>query len=643
MLVEGSGISPEVVGERGYFTAQDPAELERFGFPPYQRRVPALVIPSFGVDGTLRCHRIRPEEPRERTDSPGRHVKYEHPAGTGLWLDVPPRSRPALSQGGKALWFVEGEKKADALASAGECVVGLMGVWGWTRGGLPLPDFDGIGCIGREVFVCFDSDAARNVQVRLARARLARYLLARGAQVRIVEVPDAPDGSKQGPDDYLIAGGTVGGLRELARDFMGFEPDAAEWPVMAEEAYYGLAGEIVRAIEPNTESDPAGLLVMLVAALGNVIGRGAYFVVEDDRHYCKVFVVLVGETSKGRKGTGLNRIRRLMGRVDEEWSERCIASGLASGEGLVHRLRDPLEKEDADGDPKVVDPGAADKRVLVEEAEFASPLTVMRRDGNTLSMVVRNLWDDKPLQNLSKNNPEKASYTHGTIIGNISRPELLRHLNEEKLGGGIGNRFLFVLVARSKSLPHGGRRDIYTEDHVRHLQEAIEFGKQEREIALSAEVEEEYGYSARVLWEEVYPALSEGKPGLYGAVISRAEAYVRRIATVYAVLDRSEEVGVAHLLAALAVWQYCEESACQIFGDRTGDGLADELLEALSDAEDEGMTRSEIHDYFGRNQKGPRLGAVLRDLERQGLARKEKEKGNGPGRRPERWYAREGQ
>jgi hypothetical protein len=104
------------------------------------------------------------------------------------------------------------------------------------------------------------------------------------------------------------------------------------------------------------------------------------------------------------------------------------------------------------------------------------------------------------------------------------------------------------------------------------------------------------------------------------------------------VLDLSAEVRVDHLLAALALWQYSEASAHRIFGDRTGDQLADEILEALKDAGDGGLTRAEIYDLFGRNQRRDRLGAVLRDLEGQGRARKQKEKPDGPGRPTERWF-----
>jgi hypothetical protein len=121
--------------------------------------------------------------------------------------------------------------------------------------------------------------------------------------------------------------------------------------------------------------------------------------------------VLLGETAKGRKGTALNRIRRLMEQVDPDWYESCIATGLSSGEGVMERLRDPIVEEDEEGTLQVIDPGAPDKRLLIEEPEFGSPLTVMRREGNTLSMVARNLWDDRVLQTMTRTKPLRASDT----------------------------------------------------------------------------------------------------------------------------------------------------------------------------------------------------------------------------------------
>ncbi len=68
-------------------------------------------------------------------------------------------------------------------------------------------------------------------------------------------------------------------------------------------ALYGLAGEIVKKLKPETEAHPAALLAEILMSFGNIIGRTAYFQVEDTRHYGNIFAVKVGDTAKSRKGT----------------------------------------------------------------------------------------------------------------------------------------------------------------------------------------------------------------------------------------------------------------------------------------------------------------------------------------------------
>lgn len=182
MLLKESGISPEDILARSYFTATDPEQLRELGFPEYQLRTPALVIPVHGVQGGPLFYRVRPDDPREYRNNPGKLCKYEQPAGTGVVLDVPPRARPMLSDTSKRLWVVEGEKKADSLVSRGECAIALLGVWSWKRDGLPLPDWDDIRLVGREVLIAFDSDAERKAEVRMARQALAEYLKGRGVR-----------------------------------------------------------------------------------------------------------------------------------------------------------------------------------------------------------------------------------------------------------------------------------------------------------------------------------------------------------------------------------------------------------------------------------------------------------------------------
>jgi hypothetical protein len=95
-----------------------------------------------------------------------------------------------------------------------------------------------------------------------------------------------------------------------------------------------------------------------------------------------------------------------------------------------------------------------------------------------------------------------------------------------------------------------------------------------------------------------------------GALLARGEAHVMRLACLYAVLDFSKVVKAEHLLAALALWQYVEQTVHHVFGDALGDPVADELLRLLR-AAPSGMTRNELLNAFGRNLSSDRIGRAL--------------------------------
>lgn len=417
---------------------------------------------------------------------------------------------------------------------------------------------------------------------------------------------------------------------------------AVQWPDPPDQAaFYGLAGDLVRMIEPHTEADPVGLLVQVVTAFGNVIGRNPYFVAEADKHYLNLFAVLVGNTSKGRKGTSWGQTKALLGNIDEGWKKGCITSGLSSGEGLIWAVRDPIEKTEPVREKNkgitgyqnvITDEGVADKRLLVVESEFASVLKVATREGNILSAVLRQAWDDGNLKTLTKNSPAKATDAHISIIGHITRDELRRYLEATESANGFANRFLWLCVTRSKSLPEGGQlAQVDFSKLTEQLRLAVDFAQNTGEIKRNQE--------ARELWFAVYDDLSEGKAGMLGAVTSRAEAQVMRMACLYALLDCSAQIQRVHLEAALALWQYAENSARYIFGDAMGDPVADTILTALREAEGDGLTRTEISNLLGRNQSSSSVTRALASLAESGRIRSEKEKSDNAKRPTERWFA----
>ena len=401
------------------------------------------------------------------------------------------------------------------------------------------------------------------------------------------------------------------------------------FPEMDEAAYGGVFGRLVETISPHTEADPVALLLGALTAFGSAYGRRGYVDVSGSKHHPNLFVGIVGDTARARKGTSWAPIENIFGEADPAWRSDRITGGLSSGEGLINAVRDKVEALDEDGEVKIQDPGVRDKRLLVSEGELSQGLKVLRREGNTLSPILRNAWDGKDLSTLVRHNPLKASGPHISVLGHITSTELLRHLVESETANGFGNRFLWAVVRRSKKLPFGGELSTVDmsplagelRDALRHSAGRMKFADDARET-----------------WVEMYDALTEERPGMFGEVTARAEAQTLRLAIVYALADRSSELRAGHLASAFAVWNFCEDSALYLFGDQIGDADADKLLEALRQSED-GMTRTEIRDLFGRNKNAGELQRILDLLKDTGKARATRER-EADGKKPvERWHA----
>lgn len=420
---------------------------------------------------------------------------------------------------------------------------------------------------------------------------------------------------------------------------MSLRSHLSQWPKPVDDAaLLGLAGDFVRLVGPHSEADPMALLSQLLVTFGNMIGRHAHFIAESDQHYTNLYVVLVGSTAKGRKGSSWGHISRIAGELDPTWRANCVGHGLSSGEGLIWQVRDAIYKKQpvkqkgrvVDYEEVMVDEGVKDKRLLVQEAEFAGALKVLGRDGNTLSPILRCAWDTGHLRSMTKNSPARATGAHISLIGHITKNELLRLLTSTEAGNGFGNRILWICVRRSKPLPEGGNVPLeQLEDLALRLRQAVAFGRGAGEMRRDE--------AARALWYEVYPALSEAKPGLLGAMIARAEAQVMRLACLYALFDFSYVVRVEHLRAALAFWDYSERSAGFVFGSSLGDPMADEVLRVVREAGANAVTRTALRDHFKRHAKKSDLDRALSVLREMGLVdRRDEDTG---GRPAEVWFA----
>jgi hypothetical protein len=272
MLVEESGIEPEVAEARGYRTVTKKVELEQLGFGRTQRKVPGLLIPVYSPRGEISTYQVRPDEPRINQE--GKPVKYDTPGGSHTALDVHPSMREALANPSVPLYITEGVKKGDAMSSRGLCTVTLLGVWSWRGtneygGKTALPDWEDIALNGRRVYVVFDSDVMIKAQVYTALERLKQFLEGRGAEVQVIYLPHGEGGKAQGVDDYLVAGHSVD-------DFLAHAtPELREPPRDDEEhsiaTYVSTPGGIVWNKPSRYGTNPTPLTSFTAEIVGDVV------------------------------------------------------------------------------------------------------------------------------------------------------------------------------------------------------------------------------------------------------------------------------------------------------------------------------------------------------------------------------------
>ena len=386
------------------------------------------------------------------------------------------------------------------------------------------------------------------------------------------------------------------------------------WPVMHPKAFRGLVGEFVHLATRESEADPAAVLATFLVRFGVECGPDVFMRVGDTRHSGRLAAVIVGSSSKARKGTSGKPVNKLFafeashsGYQNRSFSKARESPGpFSSGEGIIFAIRDAIyrwnEKEQIQ---QIVDPGAADKRLFVLDEEFSGVLANTKREGNVLSMVIRQAWDSGDFDPLTKNNKITATGGHVGWVGHITLAEFRLKFDLSEGLNGFANRILWVCAHRSKLVPLPVPMPEEELDKLRlQLMDVLQMIRKGSEVLL--------GDAARDAWvERYYLELSRERPGLIGCVTSRGEAQVLRLAMLYALLDGQSVISLDHLEAGIAFWKYCQQSARIIFRGRQVDATEQKLLDALQKGP---LTGTEMHALFSNNISKERLTTMLSEL-----------------------------
>lgn len=392
------------------------------------------------------------------------------------------------------------------------------------------------------------------------------------------------------------------------------EPEDQRWPNLSIKAIPpGIVADFIDLACSNSEADPAAVLGTFLVRFGIECGAGPHVLVGESRHTARCNAAIVGESAKARKGTSAGPVKSLFSGFD---GCRVSPGPLSSGEGIIYAVRDEVmewrpDKKTGNGSWIVADPGVTDKRLFVQDEEFANALSATKREGNTLSSILRCLYDDGNAEPLTKSNRIKATGAHVGILTHITIFELKARLTQNEQLNGFGNRFLWVCARRNGIVPfpepmNEARKQLIQAQLIDRIGKALVLGRTT------------FTPEARELWACEYPGLSMSHSGLAGCMVNRAEAHVIRLSLIYSLLAGHSSIEVQDLEAALAFWQYCHDSAFYIFDGAPTDRRKMRVLDALKTQPR--MTRNEIREQvFSRHISSDGLTVLLREMQDEHL------------------------
>lgn len=353
-------------------------------------------------------------------------------------------------------------------------------------------------------------------------------------------------------------------------------------PELHNVALFGVLRDMVDAACAKSEAVRPTVAIHILARFAATIGRTAYIQIGDQKRHLRMNALIVGPTAKGRKGTSAEMPNELFS-LAATWlsgqSPLRKLTALATGEGLIHMVRDPVHDQEG----KIIDAGVDDKRLLFDVSEFAGVLAQARREAATISTVLRDAFDGVRLVTPTKTSFCEASETHIVVIGSVPETEIVKTLTSTDITNGLANRFPMFYSVRTKIVPMPKATDPkLMQGFAENLAWAIYEAQMSKQIAMDDE--------ALDYWFDIYHRLEEkAHPPAVAALLARQSTYTLIFAALLALLNRQTVIQRDHLDAALAWVQFWEDTTLFVFSNGEQNeqairmkGLKDEIVQAMT-------------------------------------------------------------
>jgi len=415
--------------------------------------------------------------------------------------------------------------------------------------------------------------------------------------------------ANNGSSDYVS--GLVGGFQLES----GLDDTVIAPPQPSLMMFYGLVGDVAKVAATGTEINPVAAAMVYLSFLGANVGRDTFLLINNTYHHPRLFTMHIGRSGRGGKGDSQQLTQRIRRRIEERDSSalgKTHSGGLSSREGLAALIHDGF------GDS----PAIADKRLWIIESEFANVLHQSKREGNTLSTALREVWDGGDIKPATKSKSMGVSNPHIGIHANITPGELKHLLHAREMSNGFANRFLMVFAENIGDVPFPmATSEQVIDDLAEQTLDIIRFAKGGYPNRING-LEMVMSPAAKSLYEARYAWLkSPVDSDFLLSMLERIRPYALRLAMLFALTDQTRVIDEAHLQAALEWIDYAINTVSFVFTDKTQDREqimirqnAEKILAFLQLRPDGSSMRELINDCFQKHASSAKINAALNYL-----------------------------
>lgn len=383
-----------------------------------------------------------------------------------------------------------------------------------------------------------------------------------------------------------------------------------------EEAWVGLFKDYRTLVEPTTEAPVSFHFGTITTILGARLKRSVH-VHYGGNVYPNFYNGLIGRTGTEKKDTAINRARKFL--VQDELLVEVIGTG--SAEGLLQCFMKEETEILGNGKARITLKPVEGRCLLFTEYEFSRFLSKSLQKGSNLPTTFTQLYDcPDEYSPPTRNNRIIAIKPVLSFLTGSTLASCEKYLNDEHIGSGFLNRFMFFIDETDKLIAFPPKID---DEGFKTFSRAIDgiikwaAALPDGEIKVSPE--------AKARWEEFYTEWQTKRRAsnpLLADMWSRIPNHIWKIGLLYAVSDQRQEISQDDLEFAILVGDYLEKTSAIIVSHLAKSKttkIEEYILNKLRTVHPYGLTKNQIHMHVGGKVNVTALERTLDGLKKMNL------------------------